>query len=145
MTGEILPKNLKRQEIKMSKAEQQLTMVIDGAMKERAKIALRANGISIKEAVNDLLRRTAKNQEIPFRINRSPKLHNAGITETMRRFFEIDEGWPPAPEGNVNMCMHLDGETLAAAQQKLEDYGVPGTAIIRAFLTQCAYEMRLPY
>ena len=129
----------------MGKTEQQLTMVIDGAMKERAKIALRANGISIKEAINDLLRRIAKSQEVPFHINRSPELHNAGITETMRRFFEIDEEWPPKPEGNVNMCMHLDSEALAAAQQKLEDYGVPGTAIIRAFLTQCAYEMRLPY
>ncbi len=129
----------------MSKTVQQVVLVIDEAIKERAKIALRANGISLKDGADDLMRRIVESSRLPFRIDRDPKLHNAGITETMRRFFEIDEEWPDVPTRDVNMSMRVDRAAYAAAQKKLDDYGIPGTVVLRAFLTQCAYEMRLPY
>ena len=64
----------------MSKTVQQVVLVIDEAIKERAKIALRANGISLKDGADDLMRRIVESSRLPFRIDRDPKLHNAGIT-----------------------------------------------------------------
>ncbi|MBM6816677.1 type II toxin-antitoxin system RelB/DinJ family antitoxin [Olsenella uli] len=130
----------------MSAKEAQIAIQIDPEVKEQAKKILKASGLTVRDAANDLLARVAESDSIPFSVSRDPGLRAAGLTETMRRFYGITEGdWPVSSGETKPMCIHLDADTFSRAQERLGDYGIPAATLIRAFLTQCAYEMRLPY
>ena len=130
----------------MSSRETQLALQIDTGVKEMAKVVLKASGLTVRDAGNDLLTRVISSDDIPFVVSRDPELRAIGITETMRRHFGLDgKEWPIASGDTKPMCIHLDKGLFEAAQKKLDDYGVPPATLFRAFLSQCAYEMRLPY
>ena len=89
----------------MSSRETQLALQIDTGVKEMAKVILKASGLTVRDAGNDLLTRVISSDDIPFVVSRDPELRAIGITETMRRHFGLDgKEWPIASGETKPMC-----------------------------------------